>query len=259
MQNPRFATRSFRCLAVLARMLAAAFIGFSSEVALANQNTPDSPAKPIPTEPTPPAPAKLSQDVESAKVEAKVAVEPVVGLKSNESTVVAKPKSEVVSPKKPMSNAQPVTGKLEAPVGPSVWYGYQTLIGDAVSLALLFNTNGSSQGTSTMGFVGYVFAGPAIHLVHQEGWSALGSLGMRVGFPLVGVGVGVAMGDNSFGSAIVAALLALSGSVAAIVLDASVLAYEHPTEAHEMAGLFSVQPLIVERQGQTIYGLAGTF
>ncbi len=76
------------------------------------------------------------------------------------------------------------------------WYGWQTLSLDAASFTLAalgtqrFDEHRASGLTlSALGFGGYVLGAPAVHWSHARPGSAALSLGLRVGVPLLSVGV----------------------------------------------------------------------
>jgi hypothetical protein len=89
-----------------------------------------------------------------------------------------------------------------------------------------------------IGVGGYVLGAPIVHFAHGRVDTGFGSLGMRVGLPLVTglVGLAVGSGDNgsahsgaAYGAAVGAAFGAIVGALGAIIIDASVLAYRPPS------------------------------
>jgi hypothetical protein len=162
------------------------------------------------------------------------------------------------------------------------WYGWQTLIADGVSQALLIG--GSIAGSSPVadiGAAGYLFGAPIVHAVHgRVGWGAV-SFGIRLGAPLVlslvGLGVGCAAGGSGSGGIVglgagCAAGFAggfLLGEGTAIALDAAVFGYEKVRikgntedtvgQADQKKSWFTLQPSISLLPGHESVGVAGTF
>src|SRR5262245_36637839 len=143
-------------------------------------------------------------------------------------------------------------GEADAPEQPQTsWYGWQTLLVDGgwiglwmLGLAVDHEKYGSSSPENyqlganvlfTSAVATYVLGGPAIHLAHGHADSALGSLALRVGFPLAGALAGYALGSAACGSndsefipcpVAIGALGFMAGFVAAPIIDASVVARE---------------------------------
>ena len=113
----------------------------------------------------------------------------------------------------------------------SHWYGWQTLIVDGgviVGSTVLAGASGEAAGVLLV--TGYFFGGPIVHWSHGQVGRGFADLGIRVGAPLVLATLGYLV-FNRGGSADVAgavgAVLGFGlGVVAAIVIDASALAYE---------------------------------
>jgi hypothetical protein len=111
------------------------------------------------------------------------------------------------------------------------WYGYQTLIGDALSDGLIATGAWGPRGVPRLGLASYVVLAPAIHIVHGEPKRAAASLGMRVGL----AGLGAIMGSSVCGNHsaknddedCLAEIFvgAIVGAVAAQAIDAAFLAY----------------------------------
>jgi hypothetical protein len=154
-----------------------------------------------------------------------------------------------------------------SPATRTVSYAGQTLASDGAAILLTGggllvsgkwgNTSAGNAGAEALLIVGlttYALGAPIIHKFHHEGWgSSLKSLGLRVGLP-VGLGlIGVAIGyagdsrsNDEYGWA--AAVLgfggAILGGVAAVTLDAVLLAHEEvPVEAPRV----SLAPLLLPR------------
>jgi hypothetical protein len=153
------------------------------------------------------------------------------------------------------------------------WYGWQPLIVDGVSTALIgggtwFVVRAARTDTSasavvllaplSLGALGYLFGAPTIHWIHGRLGAGFASLGLRVAAPLAGLGVGalisgVAGHDNTVG-----ALIGLvSGAGAAIVVDDAFIARE--TVVEKRSATLSVAPSIDgQRRGGGIT-FSGTF
>jgi hypothetical protein len=68
---------------------------------------------------------------------------------------------------------------------PNPWYGWQTLVVDAVSIPVSYEGNRSSHhAPAALGFVGYLVVSPVIHLAHGEWLNGLGSFGVRIALPV---------------------------------------------------------------------------
>jgi hypothetical protein len=111
------------------------------------------------------------------------------------------------------------------------WYGYQTLIGDAVSDGLIATGAWGPRGVPKIGLATYLLVAPVIHIAHGEPTRAAGSLGMRVG--LLGLGAIIGRGactdhysKTEDGDCLAEIFVgAIVGAVAAEALDAALLAY----------------------------------
>jgi hypothetical protein len=84
----------------------------------------------------------------------------------------------------------------EEPMVERSWYGWQTLLSDAVSVGLMVSAaNGHADERGSVGAFGYALGGPIIHLAHGHAGKAGGSLGLRLGAPVVGVLIGFGIDD----------------------------------------------------------------
>lgn len=136
------------------------------------------------------------------------------------------------------ANANAVDSAEAAP-SETRWYGYQPLVADGVALSLfaasvatyepmpcgLFEDCARPDNTASSSFLiagalVYAFASPTIHALHGHWGKAGGSLGLRLGAPLVGLAVGSAT------TAEAGALTASLGALAAMVVDDVFLARE---------------------------------
>jgi hypothetical protein len=115
------------------------------------------------------------------------------------------------------------------------WYGWQTLIVDGAWIAGASASGAGNQAGLAAAFVvsGYVVAPPIVHFAHGEIGRGFADLGIRVGAPLVLGLVGFAAfsgqsspGNDGIAPGAVGAILGSGlGMLAAVALDASVLAY----------------------------------
>ena len=139
-------------------------------------------------------------------------------------------------------------GQSVAPEAP-VWYGWQIAVVDVPALALvaagIVNTPvvGSSASNVNaplvaLGGVAYLMGGPMAHLAHGRSGAAFGSLGLRVGVPLVTGVVAAAIkkasshciGEDCFAhdELYPFALGAFIGAVGASIIDCAAIAREPP-------------------------------
>jgi hypothetical protein len=151
---------------------------------------------------------------------------------------------------------------------PEHWYGWQTLLVDAGSVVLLALPNAAGVFT-------YALGTPIVHAAHGKWGTGLGSLGLRVGLPLLLGLTGLMIGSLSPSAGntpipvIDGGLIGLTGGmVAASAIDAAWLAWE-PVRASGGAkggGLppLTVVPMIALPVGSEHgyakgLGIAGTF
>jgi hypothetical protein len=174
----------------------------------------------------------------------------------------------------------PATQQPPAPVAPppryeKVWYGYQTLIADAISIPLFaVGATTKTDGLTGAGYVGFALGAPVIHWVHGNVGKGFGSLGIRVGAPptlaLFGA-LGGVIADGGRGntgdSALTGAWVGVGiGVAAAVVVDAAGFAYTKelvepsttPTAKARENG-FAFSPTFDVRKDHATLGVAGTF
>jgi hypothetical protein len=151
----------------------------------------------------------------------------------------------------------------EAKARDRIWYGWQTLIADGLSLGLIAVSLGEDEADVALVGVGLLtIASPLVHFVQENTQGGLISLGIRgvsVGLFVLG---GVLLADSFFddsssndGGEFVGGVLlivSLAGELAAISVDASLLAFrpKHPSRRQSATG---VAPWIDPRRGS--YGL----
>ncbi len=139
------------------------------------------------------------------------------------------------------------------------WYGGYTLMTDGISLAAAL-AGGLAEPEGEALFVlaggGYLFGAPIVHLIHGNPGRAAASWGLRAALPVAFFGVGTVIEDCAghdfcgYGSLVIGVPL---GMVAAIALDAAVLARDTEKRAVAFAPTASVGP-----NGASI-GLGGSF
>jgi hypothetical protein len=142
---------------------------------------------------------------------------------------------------------------VRSPREPRHWYGWETLLADGISLV---------TAPIIVGIGGYFLATPITHVAHGNPGRAFGSIAMRIALPLtLGlVGSGSSTRDESTGL-VVGGLL---GVATAIILDASVLAYEPVAKEKFIVPGSSPSATLVPRlnprpEGGFEAGLAGRF
>jgi len=149
-----------------------------------------------------------------------------------------------VSPQAIPAPPEDLPPAIPSPEAKTSWYGWQTLLVDGGSVALLgtdaalISAAGRDPtlnagtvillfGPGVLGSLGYLLGGPTVHWAHGHIGTGFASLGIRVAGPLAGLGVGamipgIAGKDNLAGALIGTAC----GAVAAMVVDAALLARE---------------------------------
>lgn len=138
------------------------------------------------------------------------------------------------------------------------WYGEQILYVDGGLLLLAMPTVGIS-------LAGYFVGGPIVHIVHENYGAAAGSLGLRVGLPLVGFAGGVAAAcafEKGGYCALVGLVVGVPvGAIAATLIDAYVLAYHDPLSSAGMrpATGFRLLPDVRITDAGASLGLVGVF
>jgi hypothetical protein len=199
----------------------------------------------------------------------------------------------------PIASAQEPPAVPSTPLGaapapaPKVWYGYETLTVDGVSalLGIVGGVVNAATGTSQVGsaiggvgVVGYVLGAPIVHWVHGRVETGLGDLGIRFFAPgagaLVGLIAGTIIGSQSrncnndgdlgnCGTGLGLIFGAAAGAVAAVAIDAAVLAWETTTPSPAETGRsdapgFSIVPVVRVARGEegrarAVVGVGGTF
>lgn len=108
------------------------------------------------------------------------------------------------------------------------WYGWQTLISDSVSVSLFVIGAGAENGAiAGIGLLTHIFGPPIIHWGHGNVGKGFASFGIRAGsFTILYLGaVSCVLSDSNDGGCSLA-VVGLLGLIAAIPIDAAVLAYK---------------------------------
>jgi hypothetical protein len=143
--------------------------------------------------------------------------------------------------------------------GPLPWYGWETLLSDAVSISMLLVAAESDEGpVAVIGLGIYALGGPAIHFGQGETLNGLGSVGLRLGLPAIGGLIGAQVSDGCRGYECFegAGYGILLGMGAAVVLDAALLGYRSDDVSVTAR---RVVPTLSLAGGRSTLGLAGTF
>jgi len=144
------------------------------------------------------------------------------------------------------------------------WYGWQTLAVDGTSLALAIGGGASELGAvAGLGVTGLIVGAPIVHFAHGRVGTGFASAGLRVGLPIVGALIGVAAEDChdgrdwcGLGGAAVGVLV---GGVAAIALDAAVLAREDVKRDPSPIQRLGVSPIVDPQKRMAAVTVSGAF
>lgn len=144
----------------------------------------------------------------------------------------------------------------EPPLSRRTWYGWQSITADGLATAMIMG----GSGWTLAGIGTYVLGGPIIHLTHGHVLRSVGSLGLRIGAPLMGVVVGCSASARSESSCDIGALVgSLVGLAAASAVDASFAYDAEPHRPMPATASASIAPTFVAtRHGGTI-ALQGVF
>jgi hypothetical protein len=160
----------------------------------------------------------------------------------------------------PPSSVEPLT-PVAAPTEATVWYGYQNLAVDAGAFTtIIAGVQSGSSGFALLSLGIYTVGSPIVHMVHDNGGRAAGSLALRLGLPVLGgmIGVGAADCSDSGGECWdeVGGLVlgGLAGITAAVVIDDFVLAREVRPAPRSWSPTVAPTP-----GGGMSLGVAGTF
>jgi hypothetical protein len=143
---------------------------------------------------------------------------------------------------------------LSEPVDPPTkhhWYGWQILTADAISVALFAaGASGESAELMVLGVVSYALTPGVIHGGHGRAGAAFGSVGLRLGAPVLGAMAG--LDDRNYDGAIAGFFLGMAG---AVVIDVALLSHESVPEKKRSALMVQVAPV----RGGATAGVFGSF
>jgi hypothetical protein len=167
------------------------------------------------------------------------------------------------------ADAAPSDARSPEPETRTAWYGYQTLVTDAVANTLLFASLANDNTVGAYAGIGvYAGAAPIVHLANGQYTRAALSLGVRVLMPALGVLIGYASyskptGPDAWdiGPGLGEVVLGFLGAVGAMVVDATALTYKTVKVAPPPPeSAFSVSPQLgVDPRGGVRAGIGGTF
>ena len=155
---------------------------------------------------------------------------------------------------------------------PGERYGHETALVDVVGIGV---TVGAIKGGAPLAIVGlatYVLGGPIVHLAHGHAGKFGLDLGIRLGAPIVGMGLGMATvcagggckgGLTGTYTALAGGFIGVAtGVLTAIIVDAAAIAREPgapPSEAPRWNGKPTVQPQVAAYPGGGSVGVGGAF
>lgn len=170
----------------------------------------------------------------------------LVTIRLDDGTEITAPWSEVVAvdrrgsePPAPPTTAPEPAPEPTAPEPPRHWYGWQTLLLDTASFALLVAAAQShSSGVLDVSGLTYALGPSVVHMAHGQGAKAVADVLLRLGAPVAcavaGGVIGAAMATpdpNTKGEEVLpwlggAVVGLVVGVVAAVSIDAAALAWE---------------------------------
>jgi hypothetical protein len=141
-------------------------------------------------------------------------------------------------------------------------YGWQVVAADAAGI--LGTIGCMSAADSGICLVPYMIAAPAVHLSHGRPLHALGSVGVRLAFPIAGAMVAAQFVDCRGSSDLFCGLDALAlgmlvGTVSASIFDALVLSTEERTVPTSPSRLSFLSPSVSAGRNGASFGLRGSF
>lgn len=178
------------------------------------------------------------------------------------------------------ARAEAANEETEAPQPPRRYLDYRLylLASDGAALALVVGGlamhNEASAIVALTGVGTYALAAPMVHVAHEQPMRALGSLGMRIGFPVAGAALGVGIvaaacdpSESGWGCLAAAAGLGgvgfFTGVLTAMVVDDAVLGKvplkQSPGRARRDAARVGVAPFLDPKGRGAGVTVAGTF
>jgi len=138
------------------------------------------------------------------------------------------------------------------------WYGWQTLIADGAVLGFLTAAVLDKEHSEFFGYsalAGYVVAAPIIHFTHGNPGRAFGSLGLRVGAPIVvSITAQAITGCGGDFCGVSGLFFGAIGALGVMGVDAGLIAYEDAEDSARR-----VIPVIALNPGMTYVGARGAF
>ncbi len=157
---------------------------------------------------------------------------------------------------------------------PGARYGLEILLADGVALGMAgMSIKVEQPGLGILGLSTYLMAPPIVHFIHGRPGRAAASFGLRLGAPAVGMMTGIALGcavgwcssRGDFGwvgAFIGGAVGVTSGAIAAMVIDAVVLAREPDVKVRVPRGWDGkprLAPTVSALPGGGAVGVGGSF
>ena len=146
------------------------------------------------------------------------------------------------------------------------WYGWQTLLADAVpafGLTILASQRNTDSKDTVLDFcaVTYVVGAPIVHLAHGQGGKAALSLLIRAAGPLLIVGGTANSSSSNNGAGIGLAVVGALSIPAVIAVDSAVIAREDVTQSDRSSAFRDVglAPLFDRGHGAAGMSLVGRF
>jgi hypothetical protein len=190
--------------------------------------------------------------------------------------VVADPSDISRGARDDLTSVNPPPQRETLPAAARRWYGWQALTVDGGAMALSLaafasatsdapRNEGLTGGLLVAGMIGYGAGAPAIHLLHDRPWHALGSFGLRGSLPVVGGALGLAAAtcpppNGDYGNCGASQLLAgaVAGAVLAMLIDDSLLAWDRPHRDAKPQARLGLTP-VVSIDGSRELRVYGTF